>query len=72
MQDTQPGKRLLQNADLSRRYGRSQRTVDRWKRDNILPPPDLVINGIPYWHEATIETNERARLSGKASAADAA
>ncbi len=64
--DTQP-KRLLRNTDLINRYGKTQRTLDRWKRDKILPPPDLVINGAPYWHEATIEANERTRLSGKAS-----
>ena len=69
MQDSQPRKRLLRNADLINRYGRTQRTVDRWKRDKILPPPDLVINGAPYWYPETIEANERARLSSKASEA---
>jgi len=63
MQDTQP-RRLLRNTDLLNRYGKTQRTIDRWKRDKILPPPDLVINGAPYWHEATIVANERTRFSG--------
>jgi hypothetical protein len=74
MQDTQPKRntRLFQNTDLTNRYGRTQRTVDRWKRKKILPPPDLIINGAPYWYPETIEANERAHLSGNASAADAA
>jgi hypothetical protein len=69
MQDTQPKRntRLFQNTDLTNRYGRTQRTVDRWKQKKILPPPDLVINGAPYWYETTIEENERTHLTGRAS-----
>jgi hypothetical protein len=70
MQGIQSSKQLLRNTDLVRRYGRTQRTVDRWRRDKVLPPPDLIINGAPYWYETTIEANEQARLSGKASTAD--
>ncbi len=56
-------KNLLHNQHLVERYKRSQRTLDRWKRDKILPAPDMVINGKPYWYETTIEENERTRLS---------
>jgi hypothetical protein len=59
-------KQPLQNSDLVRRCGRCQRTIDRWKGDGTLPPPDFVINRAPYWYEETIETNERTRLSSKA------
>jgi len=68
MQKTRPS-RLLRNTDLIHRYGRTQRTLDRWKLDKILPAPDLVINGAPYWYETTIEANEKTRLSGKPSEA---
>ncbi len=70
-QDAHPGKRLLQNTDLMKRYGRTQRTVDRWKREKILPLPDVIINNIPYWYEETIETNERERLRGGRASATA-
>ena len=59
-------KNLLRNEHLVARYQRSQRTIDRWKRDKIIPPPDLIINDIAYWHEESLEKNERERLSAKA------
>jgi hypothetical protein len=67
MEDIQPRKRLLRNTDLANRYGRTQRTIDRWKDDKTLPAADIVIRGIPYWYEETIEANERTHLSNKAS-----
>jgi hypothetical protein len=69
MQNSQPRKGLFCNPDLVARYKKSQRTIDRWKGDGTLPPPDFVINGPPYSYEETIETNERTRLTSKASEA---
>jgi hypothetical protein len=60
-------RQLLRNEHLVKRYGRSQRTLDRWKARGVLPPPDMVINGIAYWYPETIEQNERERLNAKPS-----
>jgi hypothetical protein len=64
MENSKP---VLRNEHLVARYKRSQRTIDRWKRTGILPPPDMTINNIAYWWEETIEANERERLSAKPS-----
>jgi hypothetical protein len=61
----QPTKQLLRGTHLSARYRRSSRTITRWKNTGVLPPPDLEINGVEYWHPETIEQNERERLSTK-------
>jgi hypothetical protein len=34
---------LFRDADLSKRYGRTPRTINEWKRKKILPPPDMAI-----------------------------
>ena len=67
----QPTKQLLRDAQLSMRYGRSPRTINRWKREKILPPPDVTIAGQDYWYQETIEANERERFSAKRSGAAA-
>jgi hypothetical protein len=41
----QPTKQLLRDVQLSERYGRTPRTISTWKREKILPPPDITING---------------------------
>jgi hypothetical protein len=61
----QSNKQLLRDAHLSERYSRSPRTINRWKREKILPPPDVTINGLDYWYPETIEANERERLSAR-------
>ena len=68
----QPTKQLLRGVHLSVRYGRSERTINNWKRKKILPPPDVTINGLDYWYPETIEANERERLSAKPSGEAAA
>ena len=37
------GDTYLSRSDLGRRYGRCARTMKRWKEENKLPKPDLVI-----------------------------
>ena len=54
-----PSKRTLRATHLTSRYSVDPRTIKRWKDTGVLPPPDLTINGIDYWFEATIERNER-------------
>jgi hypothetical protein len=58
---------LLRDAHLSERYDRTPRTINRWKREKILPPPDMTIEGFDYWYPETIEANERERFSTKQS-----
>ena len=61
----QPTKQLFRSVHLSRRYQRTERTINGWKRKKILPPPDMTIEGIDYWYPETIEANERERFSTK-------
>ena len=65
-------KQLLRDVHLSARYGRTPRTINTWKRNKILPPPDVTINGLDYWYPETIEANERERLSAKHQQQDTA
>ena len=58
---------LFRYADLSKRYRRTSRTINGWKNEGILPPPDGTINGRDYWYPETIEANERERFSAKQS-----
>jgi hypothetical protein len=54
-------KTYFRQYQLAQRYRVSLRTIDRWKRNGILPPPDLLLPH-PRWSEATIEENERTQL----------
>ena len=60
-------KRTLRATYLTSRYSVDPRTIKRWKDTGVLPPPDLTINGIDYWFEATIERNERENLPAPAA-----
>jgi hypothetical protein len=62
---TEQPRQLWQDAHLSERYRRSPRTIHRWKREKILPPPDVTINDRDFWYPETIEANERERFSAK-------
>jgi predicted DNA-binding transcriptional regulator AlpA len=48
--------------ELTKRYGVSARTIDRWLADPDLgfPKPCIVINGRRYWDLGEIEQWERA------------
>jgi hypothetical protein len=59
-------RRKLRAADLAARYGADPRTIYRWRKTGVPPPPDFIINNAPFWDEATIEINERERLSAQA------
>ena len=61
----QPTKQLFRSVHLSARYRRTERTINSWKRNGVLPPPDVNINGIDYWYPETIEANERERFGAK-------
>jgi hypothetical protein len=64
---TEHHKPLFRDADLSKRYGRTSRTINEWKRKKILPPADMTIQDRDYWYPETIEANERKRFSAKQS-----
>ena len=58
-------KPMLRASHLARRYRVDPRTITRWQKSGVLPPPDLRINGLPYWNEETIAANEREKLSAR-------
>lgn len=39
-------------------------TVDRWRRDGVLPPPEAQLNRGPVWRRIVI--SEWAELTGRA------
>jgi predicted DNA-binding transcriptional regulator AlpA len=58
--------RKLQLRDLCDRYGVSDKTIDRWTKDGILPRP-LKINGYRYWDRDEVEAMERDRMAAQSS-----
>jgi predicted DNA-binding transcriptional regulator AlpA len=50
--------RMLPTRSVCKRYEITDRTVDRWVENGILPPP-LRINGLRYWPERELEQRER-------------
>jgi hypothetical protein len=60
MLDDMPGRRLISKRQATRRYGdKSLRTIERWVKDGVLPPPDRIINGRWYWYQATLDVCDR-------------
>ncbi len=45
---------LLTVKDLAKYFKRTPRTIYRWRREGILPPPDRVLAGSPYWDGETV------------------
>ncbi len=46
---------LLTTKDLGNYFNRSSRTILRWRRRGIIPPPDRIIVGSPFWQKETVE-----------------
>jgi predicted DNA-binding transcriptional regulator AlpA len=42
------------------RYGRSDRTIDRWIESGELPQP-IYIRGLRYWDEEDLDQRDEAR-----------
>lgn len=63
-QPTTTGKKYHSDQGLAKRYGRTTRTIKRWKKDPRLkfPPADLIINNREYREDTTIETWEHGRI----------
>jgi hypothetical protein len=55
--------KLLTQRALRDRYGRCAKTILRWRKLGILPAPDAVIRGEPYWRESVIVQLERDSLA---------
>ena len=54
-------KRFLNTKRVRNRYGDiSDRTVDRWVKAGVLPPPDY-INGQRFWAEEQLDAQDEAR-----------
>jgi DNA-binding transcriptional MerR regulator len=68
MSTPQSTKRLLPTRQVGARYGVTPRTVDRWKRRKMLPPPDLTINNRHYWYEDGLDQHDRQLVAERASA----
>lgn len=66
--DTQ--ERLLPMGQVCRRYGVTDRTIDRWLDRGILPEP-VRINRYRYWRVSDLERFERERMgANKTDTAD--
>jgi len=64
--------RMLRATHLADRYNVTDRTIFRWRKTGVLPEPDLIIHGQPYWTEENIEHNERTHLSPQGQTSSAA
>jgi hypothetical protein len=59
---------LLPTRKVRARYSTTDRTILRWERDGVLPPP-VWVNGRKYWRVSTLEQLEREGM-GKRRAAE--
>jgi hypothetical protein len=60
--------RLLGRRAVGQRYGgKSSRTVERWKKRRVIPPPDLMILNREYWYEDTLERHDRQLVAERAA-----
>ncbi len=60
-------RRFFPKRAVARRYGVTTRTVDRWKKQNVIPPPDLTINNRHYWYEAALDRHDRQLVAARAA-----
>ena len=50
--------KMLPTRSVCERYNITDRTVDRWLEQGILPTP-VRINGLRYWRQHELEQRER-------------
>jgi predicted DNA-binding transcriptional regulator AlpA len=54
---------FLTTKHVRARYGgKSDKTIDRWIAQGVLPPP-LIINGRRHWRRSDLEHAERAGMN---------
>ena len=56
---------LVANHKLPGWFNCSHTTIWRWKKSDVLPPPDACINGRKYWHVSTL--NKVGKQNGEAA-----
>jgi hypothetical protein len=57
-----PSKKFIGKRAVGQRYGgRHTRTIERWVKTRVLPPPDQIINGRGYWDVETLDAHDRQR-----------
>ena len=59
--------KFLITRDVCTRYGRSDRTIDRWIQEGVLPKP-VRIQKLRYWDKADLDQRDEARKAGVAAA----
>jgi hypothetical protein len=56
--------RLLSTRQVRHRYGDvCARTINRWRKQGILPDPDVVINNRNYWRDSTLDEHDRRSMA---------
>jgi len=64
MPTSTPARRFIAGwSGLAKRYNRHPRTPKRWDEQGLLPPPDAVRNGVPYWSEETLDAHDRQSVA---------
>ncbi len=60
------GPSLLAMSDIADHLGVTKRTIQAWRADGGLPPPDFAMGKVVRWRRATIETwiKRRAATGG--------
>lgn len=51
---------LVNKAGASRILGVSKPTIERWRREGVLPPPTATVNGIQAWDAAAVRELARS------------
>jgi predicted DNA-binding transcriptional regulator AlpA len=59
--------KLISARIVRNRYGRSDRTIDRWVEDGELPQP-IYIRRLRYWDEEELDRRDEARKAAVALA----
>jgi DNA-binding transcriptional MerR regulator len=61
-------KRLIGIRAVRARYGDvNARTIDRWLKRQLIPPPDRRINNRRYWYEHKLDRHDRQRVAASAA-----
>ena len=59
---------LLPARKMRARYSTTDRTILRWEREGVLPPP-IKIRGRKYWSKTVLERLEREGMAARKPAA---
>ena len=62
-------RRFFPKRAVARRYGVTTRTVDRWKKQNVIPQPDLTINNRHFWCEDELDRHDRQLVAARGASA---